>query len=63
MPAPLVGINLFGETDDRIFSKRNPYAWGVPEVQEEYEIKPGLESIARQTIHQLPPYLPRFDIS
>lgn len=53
MPGPRVGINLFGETDERIFSKRDPFGWGVPEGQEEYEIKPGLHSIAVQTMHQL----------
>lgn len=53
MPAPRVGISLFGEIDDRIFDNKNPYGWGVPEVQEEYEIKPGLSSIAEQTMNQL----------
>lgn len=53
MPAPRVGITLFGEIDPRIFDNKNPYGWGVPEVQEEYELKPGLESIAEQTMNQL----------
>jgi len=53
MPAPRVGINLFGQVDDRIFIENDPYGWGVPEVQEEYEIQPGLKSIAEQTMHQL----------
>lgn len=53
MPPPRVGINLFGEVDRRIFVESNPYGWGVPEVQEEYELKPGLASIAAQTMLQL----------
>jgi len=53
VPAPRVGCNLYGEIDHTLFTEDDPYGWRVPEVEEEYELRPGLELIARQVVAHL----------
>src|SRR5512140_3656756 len=53
MPAPRVGCILSGEIDDSIFSPEEPHTWHISELEEEYELRPGLEHIAGQILHKL----------
>jgi hypothetical protein len=53
MPPPRLGCTPYGAVDPRLFSEDDLYGWHVSEIEEEYEIKPGLENIARQIIESL----------
>lgn len=53
MPPPRMGRSLYGDIDLSLFSEEDPYGWCVSEMEEEYELKPGLESIAKQILEQL----------
>jgi hypothetical protein len=51
MPSPRLGCSPYGgEVDPMLFAKDDPYGWRVPEVEEEYELQPGLASIAKQVL-------------
>ncbi len=52
MPPPRLGRFPYG-TIDTLFSDDDAYGWRVTEVEQEYEIRPGLENIARQVMAQL----------
>lgn len=52
MPPPRVGLSPQKEIDPLLFSEEDPYGWHISKIEEEYELKPGLENIARQ---RLPP--------
>ena len=47
MPAPQLGHLPAGAIDDSLFSEADPFGWAVSEMEEEYQLKPGLEWIAR----------------
>ncbi len=53
MPAPRVGCSLYGDIDEALFRPDDPIGWPVAEIDEEYELRPGLEHIARQVIEHL----------
>lgn len=53
MPAPHLGLTPYGDLDDFLFSEADPFGWSVPEVEEEYQLKPGLKRIARQIMDHL----------
>ena len=53
MPAPRVGYSLYGELDDGLFADEAEHAWQVAEIEQEYELRPGLEHIAKQVIGHL----------
>ena len=48
MPAPRVGYSLHGELDETLFAPDDEHGWQVPEIEEDYELRVGLEHIARQ---------------
>ena len=57
MPSPRVGVSPYGgDIDKTLFAEDDPYGWRVPEVEEEYELRPGLAQIATQVLG----YLTRF---
>jgi hypothetical protein len=56
MPSPRVGCSLYGDIDKALFAEDDPYGWRVPEIEEEYELRPGLAQIAKQVLG----YLVRF---
>jgi hypothetical protein len=57
MPSPRVGCSPYsGDIDHTLFAEDDPYGWRVPEVEEEYELRPGLAQIATQVLN----YLVRF---
>ncbi len=48
------GINPFtGEYDPRVFDPGDPYGWMIPEIEEEYQIKTGLEHTGQQVMNEL----------
>jgi hypothetical protein len=53
MPSPRVGCSQYGDIDATLFAADDPYGWRVPEVEEEYELRPGLAQIAEQVLRQL----------
>ena len=53
MPAPRVGCSLYGDIDRALFAEDDLFGWRVPEIEEEFELKPGLEQIARQVLGYL----------
>jgi hypothetical protein len=53
MPPPRLGRAPYGEIDSTLFSEDDVYGWRVPEIEEEYELKPGLENIAKQIMEAL----------
>ncbi len=52
MPPPRLGHSPFGSMDTP-FTDEDPYGWHVSEIEQEYELNPGLENIARQIMGQL----------
>ena len=53
MPAPRFGPSPLGETDSSPFAEDDPYGWKVSELEEEYELKPGIEHIGRQIMEHV----------
>jgi hypothetical protein len=53
MPPPRLGRSLYGDIDLSLFSEDDPYGWSIPEMEEEYELGPGLKNIAQQIMEQL----------
>ncbi len=53
MPPPRLGCRPTGATDDWLFSKDDPYGWYISEIEQEYELQPGLDSIAHQVMDQV----------
>lgn len=54
MPSVHLGLAPYdGEIDPELFQESDPYGWRVTEVEEEYELKPGMESIAGEILSRL----------
>lgn len=53
MPAPRLGRSLYGDIDRFLFDENDAYGWRVPEIEQEYELGPGLERIANQLLAHL----------
>jgi len=53
MPPPRVAITPFGEIDPALFSEDDPFGWRITEIEEEYQLKPGLDKIGRQVMDHL----------
>jgi hypothetical protein len=53
MPPPRLACPPYGEMDSTLFREDDPYGWRVSEIEEEYELRPGLETIAKQILEQL----------
>ena len=52
MPPPRLGVHPYrGEPDNLLFSDEDAFGWRVSELEEEYELAPGLEHLAKQ-IHE-----------
>ncbi len=50
MPSPRLGCNMYGDIDRMLFADDDLYGWRVPEIEEEYELRPGLAQIAEQVL-------------
>jgi hypothetical protein len=53
MPAPRVGRTPLGATDHSLFAEDDPYGWKVSELEEQYELQPGIEQIGRQIMQHV----------
>jgi hypothetical protein len=53
MPPPYVGRKALGELDPLLFSGDDPLGWNISEIEEEFEIRPGLESTGRQILDNI----------
>ncbi len=53
MPPPRLGRKPLGKADPLLVSEQDPYGWPVSEIEEEYELKPGLEHLASQILSEL----------
>jgi hypothetical protein len=53
MPSPKVGISPLGEIDNLILSDDDEYGWKINEIEEETELKPGMEHIGKQLFKQI----------
>ncbi len=50
---PRLGRSPYGATDRLMLNVSNPLAWPVTEIEEEYELRPGLEHVAERIIEAL----------
>ena len=53
MPPPRLGRRPYGEKDPFLFSDQDPYGWNISEIEEEYELSPGLGHLADRIVGQL----------
>jgi hypothetical protein len=53
MPPPRVGVKPYGKTDTRILSDIDPYGWKISEIEEENELRPGIEHIGQQIMNSI----------
>ena len=53
MPAPRLGRSLYGDAFNSQFVKDDFFGWYVSEIEEEFELQPGLQIIANQIVKQI----------
>jgi hypothetical protein len=53
MPSPQMGRKPLGETDHLLFSDDDPFGWHITEMEEEYELRPGIEHIGLQIMNSI----------
>jgi hypothetical protein len=53
MPPPRVGRKPLGEIDTIIFSDNDLFGWHITEMEEEYELRPGLEHAGHQIMSSI----------
>jgi len=53
MPPPRLGRRPYGEKDPGLFSDQDPFGWSVSEIEEEFELRPGLVHLADQIMGSL----------
>jgi hypothetical protein len=53
MPPPLLGYKPYGKPDHGILSEDDLFGWKISEMEEEYELKPGLEHIGHQIMNNI----------
>jgi hypothetical protein len=53
MPAPRLGRTPLGALDLSLFSEDDPYGWRVSELEEQYELLPGIQHIGRQIMEHV----------
>ncbi len=53
MPPPRVGRSPYGEIDSSTFKEDDEFGWYIPELEEELELKPGIEHISKQIMHYI----------
>jgi len=66
MPPPRLGCSRYGIPDKNIFSEEDIYGWKISEMEETYELIPGIENTGRQVmdhIMKLGKGLPEFHIA
>jgi hypothetical protein len=53
MPPPRLGRLPYDGIDPLLFNRNDLYGWPISELEEELELKPGIENIARQIMNHL----------
>lgn len=53
MPPPRLGYKPYGKPDHRILEENDPFGWKISEMEEEYELKPGIEHIGHQIMSNI----------
>jgi len=53
MPPPRLGRKPYGEPDLELFTQDDPWGWRVSEAEQEWELAPGLEHVAREVYASL----------
>src|SRR5664279_2183729 len=53
MPPPRLGYKPYGKPDDRFLRDDDLYGWRISEMEEEYELKPGIEHIGHQIMNNI----------
>jgi hypothetical protein len=53
MPSPQLGCKPYGKPDFRVLSENDPFGWNITEMEEEYEIKPGISHIGQQIMNNI----------
>jgi Peptidase family M28 len=53
MPPPRLSYKPYGKPDNRILQEDDPYGWKISEMEEEYELKPGIEHIGYQIMSNI----------
>jgi hypothetical protein len=53
MPSPLFGFKPYGKPDYGILSENDPFGWKITEMEEEYELRPGIEHIGQQIMSNI----------
>jgi hypothetical protein len=53
MPPPKIGKTPLGETDRMLFSEDDPFAWNISELEEENELRPGMQHVGKQIMHHI----------
>jgi hypothetical protein len=53
MPSPLVGRKPLGEVDREIFDDNDPFGWHITEMEEEYELRPGILHTGQQVMNSI----------
>ncbi len=53
MPPPRLGITPIGALEPGLLAENDPYGWRVSEMEEIYQLRPGLEAIGRQVMGHL----------
>lgn len=53
MPPPMLGVKVYGERQPSLFLEDDLYGWQISEMEEEFELRPGLAHIAEEVVGQL----------
>jgi len=53
MPSPLIGRKPLGEIDYGIFQEDDLFGWKISEIEEEYELMPGIQHVGVQIMNSL----------
>ena len=53
MPSPLMGRKPLGKIDNSIFQEDDFFGWKISEIEEEYELRPGIQHVGNQIMHSL----------
>jgi hypothetical protein len=53
MPPPHLGYKPYGKPDNRILSENDPFGWKISEIEEEYELRPGIEHVGQQIMKNI----------
>lgn len=53
MPPPKLGKTPLGDIDHLLFSENDPFSWNISELEEENELRPGMQHIGKQIMHHI----------